>query len=147
MIKKISKFLVPISLDNECGEYLKYDYIYDQIKEHRREDDSRLSQGVWQIEPKKANWEEVKRICSELLITKTKDLQIAMWLLEAMTVLDGFQGLNQGILLISLLCERFWDNIYPQIDLENKSVSHRFPPFYFFADKIPERIVMIPLVA
>jgi type VI secretion system protein ImpA len=145
-MKKIADLLFPISSTNECGKDLRYEHIYDQVKEHRREDDQSLSQGVWQTEHKKANWSEVERICLDLLGTKTKDLQIAMWLLEAWTRLDGFDGLNQGILLIKLMCEKFWDGMYPVIDWENRSFTHRLSPFYFFSEKITEKIVLIPLI-
>ncbi|MDR2646209.1 MAG: type VI secretion system protein TssA [Holosporaceae bacterium] len=141
----LSKFLLPISHTNRCGEYLKYDYIYDQIKELRREDDVRLSQGVWQMEPKKANWPEIHRICSDLLQEKTKDLQIAMWLLESWIATNKIKGFQQGIKLLSALCENFWDDIHPQIYWENHSFLSRLSPFYFFADKIQEKLVLIPL--
>jgi type VI secretion system protein ImpA len=142
----LSEFLIPISENNRCGEYLKYDYIYDQIKELRREDDPRLSQGVWKTDPKKANWLEVERICSHLLKEKTKDLQIAVWLLEAWTTMHKFSGFNRGILLLLALCEKFWDDIHPQINPENNSFVSRLSPFYFFSEKIQEKIVLIPLV-
>ena len=77
----ISDLLIPIEKNNEkginsvCGRYLKYDNIYDQIKEFRREDDSRLSQGIWQTESKKASWNDVIKTCAHALKTETKDLQ------------------------------------------------------------------------
>jgi type VI secretion system protein ImpA len=142
----INEFLFPISENNECGENLKYDYVYDQIKELRREDDLRLSQGVWQTDPKKANWQGVNLLCTDLLKTKTKDLQIAVWLLESWTVIKKIRGFNHGILLLSALCEKFWDSIYPAIDWENRNFISRLSPFYFLAEKIQERIVMIPIV-
>ncbi|MDR0678136.1 MAG: type VI secretion system protein TssA [Holosporaceae bacterium] len=142
----IDEFLLPISEDNKCGENLKYDYIYDQIKEFRREDDPRLPQGIWQIEPKKANWPEVYRLCSDILKARTKDLQIAMWLLESLIVIEKFNGFNQGILLILALCENFWDEIYPTIDWKSDNLAARLSPFYFFSEKIQEKIVLIPIV-
>lgn len=148
----IEDFLQPIlSNENEkdfgeCGKYLKYDYVYDQIKELRREDDPRLSQGVWLIEPKKAAWSDVEKICESILKNKTKDLQIAVWWLEAETAMYGFSGLNQGIVLLYSLCEKYWDKIWPAID-PNGDVSARMAPFYFFAEKVSDKILMIPLTS
>lgn len=147
----ISDLLIPIEKNSEkginsvCGKYLKYDHIYDQIKEFRREDDSRLSQGIWQIEPKKASWNDVIKTCSHALKTETKDLQIAVWLAEALAATEGFCGLNMGVLLLTELCEKFWDDVYPLIDWENRDVSARIAPFFFFSEKIQERILQIPL--
>ena len=146
----INDFLQPIPSNEseknigECGKYLKYDYVYDQIKELRREDDPRLSQGVWLIEPKKAAWNDVEKVCEFTLKNKTKDLQIAVWWLEAETAMYGFSGLNQGIMLLHALCEKYWDNIWPAID-SNGDITARMAPFYFFAEKISDKILMIPL--
>lgn len=143
----INSLLLPVSEQNSCGEYLCYEPEYDKLKELRREDDPRLSQGVWQIEPKKANWPELKTFSCKLLQTKTKDLQIAMWLMEALIAEDGFKGLNEGLELIYGLCEKFWDGLYPSIDTENNSYAYRMAPFFFLAEKIAERLVVIPLTS
>lgn len=139
----IDDFLLPISDEKPCGDNLRYDYVYDQIQEYRREDDSDLSQGIWKTELKKANWGEVYRLCSELLRTKTKDIQIAVWLTEALTMTDGFDGLNNGITLIKALCEKFWDNIYPKIT--NNDTTYRLSPFFFLIEKMRERMVLQPI--
>ena len=90
----VSEFLKPISEDKPCGENLRYENVYDQLKEFRREDDDRLSQGIWQTEPKKANWPEVVKLATKLLTTQTKDLQIAIWLTEAWIAEKEFEGLD-----------------------------------------------------
>lgn len=141
----IESLLNPISAESNCGEYLCYDNIYDELRELRREDDIRLSQGVWQTEPKRANWPELNKIGCDLLKTKTKDLQIAMWLMESWIIERQFDGFIDGLRLVKGLSEKFWDEIYPAIDWENHSYSYRLAPFFFLSDKISERIVLIPL--
>ena len=143
----IESLLNPISSENSCGEYLCYDHIYDELKELRREDDLRLSQGVWQTEPKRANWSELSKVGCDLLKNKTKDLQIAMWLMEAWIVERQFEGFIDGLKLVKGLSEKFWDEIYPAIDWENRSYSYRLAPFFFLSDKISEKIVLIPLTS
>lgn len=141
----IESLLIPISTESNCGEYLCYDHVYDELKELRREDDIRLSQGVWQTDPKRANWPELIKVASELLKTKTKDLQIAMWLMEAWIVERQFAGFIDGLKLIKGLSEKFWNEIFPSIDWENRSYNYRLAPFFFLSDKISEKIVLIPL--
>ncbi len=143
----IESLLNPISAESNCGEYLCYDHIYDELKELRREDDLRLSQGIWQTEPKRANWPQLNKLGCELLRTKTKDLQIAMWLMEAWIVERQFAGFIDGLKLVKGLSEKFWDEIYPAIDWENRTYDYRLAPFFFLSDKIPERIVLIPLTS
>lgn len=141
----VSEFLKPISEDRPCGENLRYENVYDKLKEFRREDDDRLSQGIWQTEPKKANWPEVVKLATKLLTTQTKDLQIAIWLTEAWIAEKEFEGLNDGLQLIKGLTETFWDDLYPEIDVENDDYTFRMAPFIFLSDKISDRIALIPL--
>lgn len=136
----------PLPSSRECGVYLKYDYLYDQIKELRREDDPQLTQGVWLIEPKKAAWNEVEKVCESVLKKTSKDLQIAMWLMESKTVMYGIPGLNQGLQLVHALCERFWEEIWPDISPAG-DMTARVSPFYFFAEKIADRILSISMTA
>ncbi len=139
----VEDYLSPISEEKPCGDNLRYDYVYDQIQEYRREDDSELSQGIWQTELKKANWGEVSKLCDGLLRTKTKDIQIAVWLTEAWTMKEGFSGLNAGIDLLKSLCEKFWDDIYPTIS--NNDTTYRLSPFFFLIEKMRERMVLLPI--
>ena len=143
----IESLLNPISEQNVCGENLCYDHVYDELRELRREDDLRLSQGIWQTEPKRANWPEVEKLACELLKTKTKDLQVAMWLMEAWIAERQFSGFIDGLKLVKGLCEKFWDQIYPAIDVENHSYDYRLAPFFFLSDKIIEKIVLVPLTS
>jgi type VI secretion system protein ImpA len=111
----IEGLLSPIAGDNPAGESLQYTPVYDQIKEARRAEDP-LSQGDWQRELKTADWDEVVRLSTDALANRTKDLQICAWLTEAIARNDGFRGLRDGLLLASGLHERFWDNVYPEIE-------------------------------
>ena len=43
----IEKILYPISISQPAGESLRYDKVYDEIKEARREDDPNLEQGIY----------------------------------------------------------------------------------------------------
>ncbi len=80
--------LNPISADKPAGENLRYAPVYDKIKEARREDDD-APQGDWKRERKVADWPLAIKLISEALATKTKDLQLAAWLAEAMLNREG----------------------------------------------------------
>src|SRR5262245_66011336 len=89
--------LQPISRERPAGESLRYDSTYDRIQEARREDDQRLSQGIYQTGLKRADWEADEAICLEALEKRSKDLQSAGWLLEAWLHLKGFRGSAAGL--------------------------------------------------
>jgi len=110
--------LDPIPGDNPSGVDVRYDtklLLYDKIKEARRQDDA-LAQGDWQHERKLANYPLVVSLAQDALATKTKDLQLAAWLTEAMLHAEGFSGLRQGLTLCTGLLGSFWDTLYPPIE-------------------------------
>ncbi|MDR2439394.1 MAG: type VI secretion system protein TssA [Planctomycetaceae bacterium] len=111
----LETILKPINETEPCGLYLFYEPIYDSIQEARREEDASLPQGVWEHQLKQADWEQVLSLCIETLISRSKDLQIAVWGTEAATVLFGVRGLLEGIVMIRSLAVQFWDNIHPQL--------------------------------
>src|SRR6266852_2434003 len=86
----VQSLLEPISRERPAGESLRYEGTYDRIQDARREDDQRLSQGIYKTNLKRADWEADETVCVEALKSRTKDLQIAGWLLEAWLHLHGF---------------------------------------------------------
>jgi type VI secretion system protein ImpA len=110
--------LTPIPGENPSGADVRYDtklLLFDKIKDARRQDDA-LAQGDWQHERKVADFPLVAKLAQEALATKTKDLQLAAWLTEAMLHTEGFAGLRQGLSLCTGLVENFWDTLYPPIE-------------------------------
>ena len=107
--------LTPIPGDNPGGENLRYAPVYDKIKEARRQDDEG-PMGDWQRERKVADWTLVIKLASEAIATKSKDLQLAVWLTEALLNKEGFPGLQSGLNLLKSLVENFWDGLYPELD-------------------------------
>src|SRR5688500_7841356 len=102
----------PISEEAPSGQDLKYSGVYDEMREARRADE-KLAQGEWQTELKVADFPKVLNIGVDALTTKTKDLQIAAWLTEALVSVHGFAGLRDGLKIMAGIQERFWETLYP----------------------------------
>lgn len=113
---ELSELLAPIVGDNPSGEWLLNASTYDAIREARRSDDPNLAQGDWKHELKVANWREVRKLASDALGNKSKDLQLAAWLSEALVRQHGFAGARDGFRLIGGLLEQFWPSLYPLPD-------------------------------
>jgi type VI secretion system protein ImpA len=79
-----------------AGRDLRYEGLYDRVREARREDDASLPQGIWKAPLKRADWAEVSTLCEQALTHESKDLQLAAWLLEAWLAVHGFRGLSWG---------------------------------------------------
>jgi len=133
--------LTPIADDNPAGEDLRY-ILYDKIAEARRADDA-LDRGDWQRDIKSADWETVIALCSDALVNRTKDLQIAAWLTEALTITEGFEGLLTGLKILRGFLENFWESVYPEI--EDDDLDFRVGRLEFLNNSLWSRIKQIPL--
>ena len=139
----VQDLLQPIPGANPAGESLRYQGTYDRIADARREDDPTLSQGIYKSTLKRADWSTAEAICVEALTNRSKDLQIACWLLEAWLHLHGFAGVTNGLRLLSGLCEQFWDHLYPA--LEEGDLEGRIAPFDWIEQKLTLKLKQIPL--
>lgn len=133
----------PLSETKPVGEWLRYEPVYDQIREARRFDDPDLSLGIWQRDLKKSDWETVEILCRDTLTNKSKDLQVAAWLAEAWTALHEFSGLNQGIQLLDSLCQQFWPVLYPPI--EEDDLEYRLRILEWLDDMLTQRVIRVPI--
>ena len=105
----------PIPGENPAGEDLRYSGIYDEMREARRADEN-LAQGEWQTDLKIADFKKVLDLGVTALTTKSKDLQIAAWTTEGLVKMHGFAGFRDGLKILAGLQERFWDQLYPEVD-------------------------------
>jgi len=112
----LDKLLVPISMDRPCGEDLAFSPDVDAINRARQADDPSIEQGAWVTALKEADWKFVTKRCIELLETRSKHLQLAVWLLESATKTGGVAGMAGGMRLVAGLCERYWTDLHPLPD-------------------------------
>lgn len=134
--------LNPIPGSNPSGVNLRYEPVYDQIKEARREEEE-IPQGEWTYEPKKADWVLVVKLAGEALAKKSKDLQLAAWLTEAQLRREGFGGLREGLDLLRGLLENFWDTLYPE--LEDGDAEMRATSLEWIGSRLDMAIKRTPL--
>lgn len=139
----LDPLLVPLASPSPTGEWLRYDPVYDEIKQARQEENPNLSQGIWERELKKADWPLVQKLCEDLLKTRTKDLQVAVWLGEAWFSLEGLEGATRSILLLQGLCETFWEGLYPTS--EDQDYEHRLRILESWEESFARRIMLLPL--
>ncbi len=134
--------LNPIPGENPSGEDLRYAPIYDQIKEARREEEE-SEQGEWKYEVKKADYPLVVKLATEAIATKSKDLQLAAWLTDALLRTEGFGGLKQGLELLRGLVGTFWETLYPQ--LEDGDAELRAAPLDWVGSSLVFPLQMAPV--
>lgn len=126
--------LQPIPGENPAGVSLRYERIYDQIREARTEDDDSIPSGAWERAAKKADFALVIKLAGEALATRSKDLQLAAWLAEAHVRREGIGLIQPCLKLILDLQEQFWDTLYPVI--EDGDAGMRAVPIEWAANRI-----------
>ena len=139
-----TELLAPIPGESPAGAYLRYEPLYDQIKEARRADEE-MAQGDWQTARKVSDWPLVVRLTTDALTKKSKDLQLAAWLTEALLHRDGFSGLSAGLALFPDLLQQFWDHIYPPVD--DGDLELRASPLDWIGKRLDVAVRLAPLTA
>lgn len=139
----IEILLQPISEEQPAGTDQSASPQYLQIIEAMREDDPFIQRESWE-EVRVADWVKVQSLCEELLETKTKDLQLAVWLTEALFRSHGLEGLYEGLLLTHGLCHYYWEQYYPQLEDPNL-LYRRTNILTKFFNKLDEKLRHLPL--
>ena len=139
----LERLLAPVSADRPCGEDLAFSSEIDAIVRARQADDPSLEQGAWVTELKEADWKFVGRECARLIEQRSKDLQLAVWLAEASVRTAGVRALADSLLLTAMLCERYWDGLYPLPDEDG--VERRIGNLAWLAARIAPWLRAVPL--
>ncbi len=150
----VESLLRPIDGAPTAGRDLTDADEYQAIREHRRADvdiilwDDQFDKSrrlFRKPDQKSSDWHAVVRLGCEALRAKTKDLQIAAWVAEALGQLHGFEGLRDGFRLLHQLQERFWAEVYPR--LEPGDPESRYGPYDFLNSEkvLPLLIRSFPL--
>src|SRR5690348_11111963 len=138
------ELLAPIPGANPGGVELRYDPLYDKIKEARREEED-IPQGDWQTTRKTADWPQVIKLTKDALVNKSKDLQLAVWLAEATLRREGFAGFRGALDMLVGLLEQHWDHLYPEI--EDGDSEMRAAPLDWLGLKLELAVRRVPLDA
>jgi type VI secretion system ImpA family protein len=135
--------LTPISPEQPTGKSVRGNGVYSAIKEARREDDPTLPMGAWEHELKRADWHKVSDIAVHAIASKSKDLQLAAWLLEAQINLSGFDGIASCVVLMESLCNTYWEELHPQ--MEDGDAEYRANILAWANEKLLPAVRLIPI--
>jgi len=118
----VETWLQPISGDDPCGPDLEYDPDFMGMEEASREtpgqEFGKDGGEAIRIQGTAANWTEV-RAKAEGLLSRSKDLRVAVYLTRSLLHTDGFRGIADGLALIMGLLEQFWEAVHPLLDAED----------------------------
>jgi type VI secretion system protein ImpA len=116
-ILDIEALLQPISQDAPSGVNLRPLGVYDEVKALRTTESADSMVGTLRPgEYKTAQWGKAAALCIKELSTRSKDLQLGVWLAEALVHVHGFRGLVRGLEAVHGLNQRFFPTYYPPIE-------------------------------
>jgi type VI secretion system protein ImpA len=139
----LERLLAPVGGARPCGEDLSFTVEIDAIVRARQADDPSLEQGAWVTELKEADWKFVAKQCAQLIEQRSKDLQLAVWLVEAETRTGSLRGLADSLMLVAALCDRWWDGLYPLPDEDGH--ERRIGNLSWLAARIAPLLREVPL--
>jgi type VI secretion system protein ImpA len=109
---------------------------------------------IGSLKAKKPQWEKIIQEGSTYLKESGKDLQLAIMMIEALTMKNKFAGTRDGIKLVRRLCEECWDVMHPVIDDPDNAedVDMRVAIFSFLEEEekspfFPNTIRATPLLS
>lgn len=146
------ELLCEIQGDNPAGQPLDY-VVKTRLDDDRKEIDPNLydeNDPQRPEEPKYADWEEIVELATQTLTSQTKDLNLVARLVEAVTRLDGFPGLDRALKFMLAYVQRCWEFTYPLVETE-EDLETRAGPFNWLAEaergaRFPTTIRMLPIV-
>ena len=118
----LTAVLAPIPGDSPVGADLREDRaadaLYTRLRDARA--DARTAEraqdnagGDYVIPPE---WRTIRELAVEALTQRSKDLEIAGWLAEALLRSDGLRGLIAGLEAMRGLVDQYWEDLYPLAD-------------------------------
>jgi type VI secretion system protein ImpA len=120
----LAALLAPISEEAPAGTDLRQDYSPDSLYFRLRDARAEARTAERAIDAGNTDtaalphWRTVRDLALEVLSRRSKDIEIAAWLTEALLRDDGLVGVAAGVRVLAGLAENFWDDFFPQLDEE-----------------------------
>ena len=148
-VLELDALLAPISDDAPTGsdirEHASPTSAYYTIKDARTAARAAERNGLFDDSTDGAaeHWRQVLENGPAILKDAAKDLEIASWLVEALTRRHGFAGLRDGISLLEKLVDEYWDNLYPLPDEDG--IETRVAPLTGLNGEGAEGVLIAPI--
>ncbi|BBA33154.1 putative type VI secretion-associated protein, ImpA family [Methylocaldum marinum] len=143
----IEAFLTEVSSDAPCGEDLQYDSAFIELEQKiKGTPEQQIGDRIEPAQP--PNWKEVRQDAVELL-RRTRDLQVILYLIQALLQTEGYSGLRDGLVVLEGVVRKFWPQLYPLLDPEDDNdPTHRVNILLGLCDfeTILRPVALMPLV-
>ncbi|WP_027722045.1 type VI secretion system protein TssA [Maridesulfovibrio zosterae] len=112
----------PVSDASPAGKDARYEPEYDELQQEVDKLTS-VTGGI-------IDWKHVAKLCSAILLNKSKDMKVASYLGAALIQLKGVEGLSVSTQILLDLVTEYWDTMYPA----KKRMRGRFSAVKWWAE-------------
>ena len=113
----IDDVLLALADDAPCGPNLEYDPAFIALEtDVLGKPEVQYGDTITAAVP--PEWKAIKRAATELL-SRSRDLRLAVHLLRANLALQGVPGLTGGLRLIERLLDERWESVHPELDADD----------------------------
>jgi type VI secretion system protein ImpA len=109
----VDGLLAEISPDAPCGEDLEYGAVAELSRAAEVKAEQQIGDTV--VPAEEPDWEQLRRSALKLF-DQTKDLRVAVILVNACARTQGWPGFRDAVQLLDGLLERYWVDVHPQLD-------------------------------
>jgi len=137
--------LQPIPGPKPAGDDVRGEALWVKISAARPKMDVVAVDDRWALaNPRRTDWSTFRTIVEQALCTRTKDLELAMFLTEACSRIHGFAGVRDGLWAIGSLIDGFIDNgLHPEA-IDGDFVF-QYGKLNWLNEKFPDIIREIPI--
>lgn len=134
--KTVERLTAPISPEAPSGPSFEYDPAYLEMDQASQGTPEQVS-GKETISAIPPNWKEVRAKTLELGV-KTHDLRVLVLLSETLLAQEGFIGFRDGLKVLQINLEKYWDTLHPVLDAsDNNDPTERMNILRVFASRSP----------
>jgi type VI secretion system protein VasJ len=105
----------PISVDAPTGISIRYEPEFEQLQAEIDKLES--------VNAVPVNWGEVVEVGARILDKKSKDLLVACYMCHGLFDRNGFEGLTNGLTILSDLITTYWDTLFPELKRQRARVA------------------------
>ena len=140
------RVLTPISEQKPAGDDLRGLKDWVEIRKARPNPSDLTDKRDWEpANPSKTDWPTYKGVVEKALCSKSKDLELGVFLTEACARAHGFAGVRDGIWTLKGLLTGFSDRgLYPLPD-EDGTLESRYGKLEWMNEKLAELVREIPI--
>jgi type VI secretion system ImpA family protein len=138
-------FLAPITTENAVGKSLRYEEVFEQVKDLRKNCGSLLESIEGNAQSLDHVASQLCEVCENVLSFKSKDFLVMVWWVEGLFLKNGPCGLLTGLRVLSNFIEAYWDTGFPLLS-EGQQIQARSQIFDWFDKTISKEALLTSIL-